>query len=152
MSKTTASAKTIDATKTAQAARLAEEVHSSQETLWRSLGGNVYANYTPLKSFTMLVGRICLYSFGIVGAIYATGYLSSILMAFGIWTWLVMACEIIALCMGVVASWMLSDTVVNYIAAGNVTRDIKRVGSWMRGRADAGTTFVKQRMAVVRSA
>lgn len=125
---------------------LEQQLNSDIESLWQRMGFTEYSVQTSILKF---VARVTLYAVGFVASLYAVSFLSAILVAAGWPLFIVAVLEIVALVLTMIGSWMLSDAVVNYVAAGNVTRDIKRGFSWLKGKAAGSTTFLKERMATV---
>lgn len=143
-----------DKTATAQAAataaqreKLVKELDDQANSLWATIG-EFFGPFTPGRTLVTFVARITLYAIGFVAAAYVITALS-VAMQLGGWPlFLVAVFEIVGFICAFVASWMASDAIVNYVAAGNVSRDIKRVGSWIKARFDSTTTYAKQRMAM----
>lgn len=107
---------------------LKQSLHMDSETFWERMG---FRPYSVQSTLTKLVARVVLYAVGMVSAIYCIGLLSAILQTAGWPLFLVAVIEIIGFVLGFIAAWSASDKIIDYIAAGNVTRDLKRAGSWL---------------------
>ena len=103
-------------------------------------------DFMPQGTVIRFVARLVLYACGAVAATYVTMMLSGILLAAGWPVFIVAVLEIVGVMCACISSWMLSDTVVNYVADGKLTRDIKRVGQWFKIKAGNTSSFVKSKM------
>lgn len=124
---------------------LENELHMSSETFWEKLGFRPFSMQTTL---TKLVARVVLYAVGAAAAIFTISVLSLVLQAAGWPLFLVSVIEIVGMVLGIMASWVASDALINYVAAGNVSRDIKRASTWVKDRFTNTSSYVKQRMAM----
>lgn len=130
-----------------RAEALAQQLHADTESLWQQIG-SFFGPFTPARTLVTFVSRITLYAIGCVASFSAIAMLSMAMQLGGWPLFLIAVIEIVAFICALVGSWMLSDAVINYIAAGHVSRDIKRAGSWIKERFDGSSTFIKQRMAM----
>lgn len=147
----TATADASDAvikTKTGNAERieqLKEELHMDSETFWERMGFRPYSVQTTL---TKLIARLTLYAIGMVASIGIVTALS-LAMQLGGWPmFIVTVFEIVGFVLAFIGSWTLSDAVVDYIAEGNVSRDLKRASTWIASKLTDSTTFVRSRMSM----
>lgn len=133
-------------------AQLEAELAMSADTFWQRINGFMPKfTFEPTSwqaTYLKLVARVSLYAFGAVATICIMGTLSVAMQTAGWPVLIIMMIEIIGLVLGCIGAWMLSDSIVNYIADGNVSRDIKRVGGWVKRRVTGVSTFAKQRMAM----
>jgi hypothetical protein len=104
--------------------------------------------YSLQTTLTKFMARITLYAVGVVASMSVVTVLSAAMIAGGWPMFLVSVFELIALICALVGSWTLSDAVVDYVAEGKVSRDIKRVGSWIGAKLVGGTGYVKTRMSM----
>lgn len=147
----TATAEATDATikaKTANAERierLEQELHMDTESFWERMGFRPYSLQTTLTKF---IARITLYAVGVVASVSVMSLLTAAMIAGGWPMFIVSVFEIVALVCALIASWVASDAIINYIADGHVSRDIKRVGSWIGAKLVGGTGYVKTRMSM----
>ena len=141
-----ASDATIKAAKTPIAQATEAEVNEAERNFmhalhdfWNSLD---FMPSAATMSIIQLVGRVALYAVGFVSALYITAALSVVLTTWGWPVFIVACCEFIALVLGVIASWRLSDVTVDYIASGGVSRDIDRAGKWLGKKFGVAKSFV----------
>lgn len=142
----TATAQATDATIKNDAERiesLKQTLHMDSETFWERMG---FRAYSVQATMTKLVARVVLYAIGMVSAIYCVGLLSAILQTAGWPLFLVAVIEIIGFVLGFIAAWSASDAIVDYIAAGHVSRDLKRAGSWLSSKLVSPVSSAINRM------
>ena len=155
---------TIKTTKTARAARQATngamhhkdakiaqaqvEFAEAGSDFWDTLGAfwQLPAASSGTMTIVKLVARVTLYALGAVATCYVVSALSAAMMAGGIPLFMIMVAEIIAFILGLLAAWTLSDTVVDYVAAGHLSRDAMRATSWVASKFESASTYVKQSM------
>lgn len=126
--------------------QLAQDLEEQTQSLWARIG-EFFGPYTPARTFAIFIARITLYALGAVTAMYAVSALSTAMLIGGWPLFLIMVFEIIGIICAIVASWQASDAIVNYVVAGNVTRDIKRARNWLSARLDSTSSYVKAKVA-----
>lgn len=124
---------------------LKQSLHMDSETFWERMGFRAYSVQTTI---TKLVARVVLYAIGAVAAMYTVAWLSALLTVAGWPLFIVAVVEIIGIVLGLVAAWTASDAIIDYIAAGNVSRDLKRVGSWLGNNLINPIGFVRSHMTM----
>lgn len=133
----------------AQYAQAQSNFAEAGDDFWATFGA--FWKLPTASSGTMtivkLVSRVVLYALGAVATCYVVSWLSAALMAGGIPLFMIMVAEIVTFVLGLLASWTLSDTAVDYVASGNLSRDARRLGSWVSGLFTSTSTFVKQSMS-----
>lgn len=147
----TATAEASDATikaKSGNAERieqLKKELHMDTETFWERMGFKPYSVQTTMTKF---IARLVLYAVGMVASVGVISLLSAAMLAGGWPMFLVSVFEIVGYVLAFIGSWTLSDTVIDYIAEGKVSRDIKRATDWIGAKLMGSTDFVRTRMSM----
>lgn len=136
----------IDDAKLAQAQ---VEFAEAGSDFWGTLGAfwKVPAVDSATLTIVKLVSRVVLYALGAVATCYVVSWLSAAMLAGGIPLFIIMVCEIVTFILGLLAAWTVSDVTVDYLAAGNLSRDVRRAGSWIGSKFTSASTYVKQTMA-----
>lgn len=132
--------------------KLEEDLADDAQGLWSKLGMQDLFTYRPssaAKTIMILTAKVLGYAIGAVGTIIAVSTLSMVLQAFGWPLFIVAVIEIFAYVMGVLASWYLSDKVVNFIVDGGVSRTIGGAASWVKGAFDTTKSAVSRRFETV---
>lgn len=144
----------VEKTATAQAAataaqreKLVQQLDDDANTVWQRIG-EFFGPFTPARTLATFMARITLYAVGAVASLSVITALSAAMLTGGWPLFLISVIEIIGFICALVGSWMASDAIVNYVAAGNISRDIKRVSSWIKDRFSVTSTFMKQRMTM----
>lgn len=88
---------------------------------------------SPTQRIIMLVSKVALYAIGFVGSLYITGYLSMVLLNFGMPLFLVAVAEIMSVVLGTIGSFYASERIVDFIVDGGIKRAVDKSGAWVKG-------------------
>jgi len=132
----------------AKYAKAQQDFAEAGDGFWGTLGAfwTVPKASSATLTIVKLVSRVILYALGAVATCYVVSWLSAALMAGGIPLFMIMVAEIVTFILGLLAAWTLSDTAVDYVASGSLSRDARRVTGWIGGLFTSTSTFVKQSM------
>lgn len=146
VNKSTASTRTHNAasakTKTAKAvdaqyAELHSDMHEAAAFTWQSLVPS------PKAIVVQLLARVALYALGAAATNVLTGMLVTAAFSLTGSAFLSIAIYVFGMVLGVLASFKFSDVAVDYIAAGNVSRDIGRAKNWITDKCSNAVNNVR---------
>jgi hypothetical protein len=98
-------------------------------------------------SILKTIARVLMYVTGVVASLYIVSWLS-VAMVMGGWPlFLVMILEVTAIILACIASWKLSDTVIDYLSEGRLTKDISNIFGWSKRKVVSAAETVQDKVS-----